>query len=85
MGEFLPNYEASLWFGVGAPKTTPAEVIETLNKEINTILATPSFKARLADLGASVFPGSSADFVAHIARETIKWEEVVKFSGARVR
>jgi hypothetical protein len=59
----------------------PSEVIETLNKGINAILAAPSFKARLADLGASVFPGLSADFVAHIARETIKWEEVVTFSA----
>jgi tripartite-type tricarboxylate transporter receptor subunit TctC len=85
MGEFLPNYEASLWLGVGAPKTTPAEVIETLNMQINATLAAPSFQARLADLGATVFPGSPADFAAHIARETIKWQEVVKFSGARVR
>jgi tripartite-type tricarboxylate transporter receptor subunit TctC len=85
MGEFLLSYEASLWFGVGAPRNTPAEVVEILNKEINAILAVPHFKARLADLGASALAGSPADFADHIARETIKWQEVVKFSGARVR
>ena len=85
MGEFLPDYEASLWFGVGAPKNTPAEVVDTLNEAINAILADPTFKARMAHLGATVFAGSSADFAEHIAQETTKWEKVVKFSGARVR
>jgi tripartite-type tricarboxylate transporter receptor subunit TctC len=85
MSEFLPNYEASLWFGIGAPRNTPAQVVETLNGEINAILADPSFQTRLADLGATPFAGSPADFADHIARETIKWQEVVKFAGARVR
>ena len=85
MGEFLPSYEASLWFGAGAPRSTPVDVINTLNKAINTVLADPGFRARLADLGGTVLVGSPADFAEHIAQETTKWEKVVRFSGARVR
>jgi tripartite-type tricarboxylate transporter receptor subunit TctC len=83
IGEFVPGYETSAWFGVGAPKNTPVEIIEKLNKEINAGLADPKLKARLAGLGASGLPGSPADFGKLIADETDKWGKVVKFSGAK--
>jgi tripartite-type tricarboxylate transporter receptor subunit TctC len=83
VGEFVPDYEASNWFGVGAPKATPAEIVEKLNKEINAGLADPNMKARLVDLGGTVLPGSPADFGKLIAEETEKWGKVVKFSGAK--
>ena len=67
VGEFVPGYEASTWFGVGAPKNTPAEIIDKLNKEINAGLADPKIKARLADLGGTVLGGSPADFGKLIA------------------
>jgi tripartite-type tricarboxylate transporter receptor subunit TctC len=84
VGEFVPGYEASPWWGVGAPKNTPVEIINKLNKEINAGLADPKIRARLADLGATVITGSPADFGKLIADETEKWAKVVKFSGARV-
>jgi tripartite-type tricarboxylate transporter receptor subunit TctC len=83
VGDFVPGYEASLMDGVGAPKNTPAEIVDTLNKEINAGLADPKIKARFADLGATVIPGSSADFGKLIAEETQKWAKVVKFSDAK--
>ena len=83
VGEFVPGYEASAWFGIGAPKNTPAEIVDKLNKEINAGLADPKLKARLADLGGTVLPGSPADFGKLIAEETEKWAKVVKFSGAK--
>jgi tripartite-type tricarboxylate transporter receptor subunit TctC len=83
VGEFVPGYEASTWYGVGAPKNTPAEAIEKLNKEINVAFADPKMKARLADLGGIPLPGSPADFGMLIANETDKWGKVVKFSGAK--
>jgi tripartite-type tricarboxylate transporter receptor subunit TctC len=83
VAEFLPGFEASFWAGVGAPKTTPADVVDRINKEINTGLADPNLKARLFDLGATVLPGSPADFRKLIADETEKWAKVVKFSGAK--
>jgi tripartite-type tricarboxylate transporter receptor subunit TctC len=83
VGEFLPGYEASVWFGAGVPKNTPTEIVDRLNKEINDALADPKIKARLADLGGTVLPGSPADFGKLIADETEKWAKVVKFSGAR--
>jgi tripartite-type tricarboxylate transporter receptor subunit TctC len=83
VGEFVPGYEASAWYGVGAPKNTPAEIIDRLNKEINAGLADPKMKVRLAELGGTVLPGSPADFGRLIAEETEKWAKVVKFSGAR--
>jgi tripartite-type tricarboxylate transporter receptor subunit TctC len=84
VGEFVPGYEASSWYGVGVPKNTPAEIVDKLNKGINTGLADTKMRARLADLGGIVFSGSPADFGKLIADETKKWAKVVKFSGARV-
>jgi tripartite-type tricarboxylate transporter receptor subunit TctC len=83
VGEFVPGYEASGWYGVVAPKNTPAEIVDKLNKEINAGLANPKLKAQLADLGGTVLPGSAADFGKLIAEETEKWAKVVKFSGAK--
>jgi tripartite-type tricarboxylate transporter receptor subunit TctC len=83
IGDFVPGYEASQWYGIGAPKGTPAEVIERLNKETNTVLADPKIKARLAELGASVLTGSPADFGKLIVDETAKWAKVVKISGVK--
>jgi tripartite-type tricarboxylate transporter receptor subunit TctC len=83
VGEFLLDYEASNWYGVGAPKATPAEIVEKLNKEINAGLADPNMKARLVDLGGTVLAGSPADFGKLIAEETEKWGKVVKFTGIK--
>jgi tripartite-type tricarboxylate transporter receptor subunit TctC len=83
VSSFVPGYEASAFFGVCAPKTTPAETINKLNKEINAGLADPKLKARLADLGGTVLPGSPADFGKLIADETEKWAKVVKFAGIK--
>jgi tripartite-type tricarboxylate transporter receptor subunit TctC len=83
IGEFVPGYEASSVFGLGAPKNTPAEIIDKLNKEINAALADPKFKARLADLDGTVLGGSPADFGTLIAEETEKWGKVVKFANIK--
>jgi len=83
VSEFVPGYEARLWYGIGAPKDTPREIIETLNREINAGLADPKLKARLAELGATELGGSSAQFEKLTADETKKWAIVVKFSGAK--
>ena len=83
VSEFVPGYEASGWYGVVAPKNTPAEIVDMLNKDINAVLADPKLKARFADLGATVLTVSPADFGALIAEETEKWAKVVKFSGAK--
>jgi tripartite-type tricarboxylate transporter receptor subunit TctC len=81
VAEFVPGYEASGWFGIGAPKNTPIEIIQTLNREINAGLADPKMKARLADLGGTVLPGSPNDFGKLIADETEKWAKVIKSAG----
>jgi tripartite-type tricarboxylate transporter receptor subunit TctC len=83
VAEFLPGYEASAVHGIGAPKNTPTEIVDRLNKEINVALADPKMAARLADLGLTVLSGSPADFGKLIADETEKWAKVVKFSGAK--
>jgi tripartite-type tricarboxylate transporter receptor subunit TctC len=83
VGEFVPGYEASGWFGVGAPKATPAEIVEKLNKEINAGLTDPKLKARLADVGGDVLALSPADFGRLIAEETEKWAKVVKFANIK--
>lgn len=82
VGEFVPGYEASFWYGLGAPKDTPAEIVQTLSKEVNLALADPKIRTRLADLGGTVLALSPADFAKFIAAETEKWAKVVKFSGA---
>ena len=83
VGEFVPGYEASTWFGVGAPKNTPAEIVDKLNKEINAGLADPKMKARLADLGGTVLAGSPADFGKLIADETEKWGKVIRAANIK--
>ena len=83
VAEFVPGYEASNWYGVGAPKATPAAIIDKLNKEISAGLADPNMKARFADLGGTVLAGSPADFGKLIADETEKWAKVVKFAGIK--
>ena len=83
VSEFVPGYEASAWWGVGAPKDTPADIVEKLNKEINAALADPKMKARLADLGCTVLAGSPSDFGKLIAEETEKWGKVVKSTGIK--
>ena len=83
VAEFVPGYEASAWFGIGAPRNTPAEIVDKLNTEINASLGDPKLKARLMDLGGIALTGSPADFTRLIAEETVKWAKVVKFSGAK--
>ncbi len=83
LSEFFPGYEANGWYGIGAPKATPTEIIEKLNKEINAALADPVMRGRLADLGCNVFAGSPADFGKFIAEETEKWAKVIKFAGIK--
>jgi tripartite-type tricarboxylate transporter receptor subunit TctC len=83
VGDFVPGYEASGWYGLVAPKNTPAGIIDRLNKEINAAFADPKLKARFADLGATALAASPADFGKLIAEEIEKWAKVVKFSGAR--
>jgi tripartite-type tricarboxylate transporter receptor subunit TctC len=78
VGESVPGFEASTWQGIGAPKNTPAEIVERLNKEINAGLADPTIKARLADLGSMPAPMSSADFEKYIVEETEKWGKVIR-------
>ena len=83
MGEFLPGYDASAWTGVGAPRNTPAEIIEKLNREINTGLADPKLKARFTDRGLAAFVGSPADFGKFIVDETEKWAKVVRTANIK--
>jgi tripartite-type tricarboxylate transporter receptor subunit TctC len=78
VSEFLPGFETSQWFGLGAPTSTPAEIVDKLNKEINAALADPKMKARFADLGGSPLLGSPADFAKLIADETEKWGKVIR-------
>jgi tripartite-type tricarboxylate transporter receptor subunit TctC len=83
VGEFVPGYEASIWFGVGAPKGTPIEIVENLNKEINAGLADPKIKAQLADLGGAVLALSPAEFGKLIADETEKWGKVIRAANIK--
>jgi tripartite-type tricarboxylate transporter receptor subunit TctC len=83
VGEFVPGYEASAWWGIGAPRNTPAEIVEKLNREINAGLADPKIKARLADLGGTVLPGSPSDFGKLVAADTDKWAKVIKSAGIK--
>src|SRR5882762_9235936 len=84
VADFLPGYEATSWYGLGAPKGTPTDIIDKLNHEVNAILAEPRTKARFAELGATLLPGTAAEFGKLVADETEKWGKVVKFSGAKV-
>jgi tripartite-type tricarboxylate transporter receptor subunit TctC len=84
VADFLPGYEATSWYGLGAPKGTPPEIIDKLNREVNASLADPKAKARFSELGATLIPGSPAEFGKLVAEETEKWGKVVKFSGAKV-
>jgi tripartite-type tricarboxylate transporter receptor subunit TctC len=77
LGETLPGYEASTWYGIGGPKHTPAEVIERLNKAVNVSLADPKLQARLADLGGMALGGSPADFAKLISDEVKKWSRII--------
>jgi tripartite-type tricarboxylate transporter receptor subunit TctC len=84
LSEFLPGFEASNWFGVAAPRNTPPEIIDKLNKEINVALAEPDIKARLADFGAVPLAGSPADFARFIAAEAEKWTKVIRSANIKV-
>jgi tripartite-type tricarboxylate transporter receptor subunit TctC len=84
VGDFVPGYEAAEWAGLGAPKNTPIEIIDKLNKEINAVLADPKMKARLAELGGTVLPGSPAEFGKFIAAETEKWAKVIRAANIKV-
>jgi tripartite-type tricarboxylate transporter receptor subunit TctC len=84
VGEFLPGYEASAWHGIGAPRNTPTELVELLNKQINAGLADSKMKTRIADLGYQAYAASPAEFAKFIGEETDKWAKIVKISGAKV-
>jgi tripartite-type tricarboxylate transporter receptor subunit TctC len=83
IGESVPGYEASLWFGLGAPRATPKDILEKLNNEINAGLSDPTMRMRLADLGGGVLASSPAEFRKLIQDDTVKWGKVVKFAGIK--
>jgi tripartite-type tricarboxylate transporter receptor subunit TctC len=83
MADFVPGFESSAFYGLGAPKNTPVEIIDRLNREINAVLAAPNMKARIAELGGTVFPTSAADLGGFMAAETEKYAKVVKFAGIK--
>ena len=83
VADFVPGFEASAWYGVGAPRSTRPEIIDKLNREINAGLADPTLKARLSDLGGMLIAGLPADFGKLIAEETEKWGKVVRFAGIK--
>jgi tripartite-type tricarboxylate transporter receptor subunit TctC len=83
VADFVPGYEMSQWYGIAAPRGTPAEIIDKLNREINAAFADPRMRARLADVGGTVLPGTPADFERFVAAEVEKWAKVVKFAGLK--
>ena len=83
VGEFVPGYEASVWFGLGAPNGTPAEIIDKLNQETNAALADPKIKARMAESGGNALAGSPANFAKLIAEETEKWGKVIRAANIK--
>jgi len=83
LGDFVPGFETSAWAGIGAPKNTPAEIIDTLNREINAVLADPTIRTRIAELGGEMLALSPSEYTRRIAEETDKWAKVIKFSGAK--
>ena len=84
VGEFVPGYEVSVWFGIGAPRGTPAEIIDKLNQGINAALADPTIKARIAQSGGNTLAGSPADFGKLIAGETEKWAQVIRAANIKL-
>jgi tripartite-type tricarboxylate transporter receptor subunit TctC len=84
ISEFVPGYEASIFYGLGVPKNTPMEIIDRLNKEVNAGLSDPKIKSQLVDQGGVPFSGSPADFAKLIADETEKWAKVIKFAGIKL-
>jgi tripartite-type tricarboxylate transporter receptor subunit TctC len=84
IGEFVPGYEATIFYGLGAPRNTPTEIIDRLNKEVNAGLSDPKIKSWLVDAGGVSFSGSPADFAKLIADETEKWAKVIKFAGVKL-
>jgi tripartite-type tricarboxylate transporter receptor subunit TctC len=83
VSDFVPGFEATFWAGLGAPKNTPADIVDKLNKEINAGLVNPKLKARLAELGVTALPGSPADFAKLIAAETEKWGKVIRAANIK--
>ena len=83
VADFVPGYEASQWYGIAAPRNTPAEIVDRLNREINTAITDPAMKARLAALGGEPLPGSPVEFGKLIAEETGKWAKVVRAAGIK--
>jgi tripartite-type tricarboxylate transporter receptor subunit TctC len=83
MAEFLPGYEANGWYGIVAPKGTPRDIVDKLNKEVNAALADPKMRRRFTELGCDVFTGSPMDFEKFVESETDKWAKVIKFAGVK--
>jgi tripartite-type tricarboxylate transporter receptor subunit TctC len=83
VSEFLPDFEASAWNGVGAPRNTPADIVDKLNKEINAGLADSKIKARIAEFGGTALAGSPADFGTYVAAETEKWGKVIRTANIK--
>jgi tripartite-type tricarboxylate transporter receptor subunit TctC len=83
VGDFVAGYEASQWYGIAAPKNTPVEVIDKLNREINAALNDPAMRAKFAEIGGEPLAGSPSEFGRFIAEETEKWGKVVKFTGLK--
>ena len=83
LGDFLPGYDASTWLGIGAPKNTPPDIVEKLNKEINAILADPTMDARIANFGYTTFASSSVEFGKFMANEAEKWSKVIRTAGIK--
>jgi tripartite-type tricarboxylate transporter receptor subunit TctC len=85
VGDFVPGYEASAWYGIGAPRNTPADIVDTLNREINAGLADPKIKARLVELGGTLSAGSPGAFGKFIADDAEKWAKVIRFAGVKAQ
>jgi tripartite-type tricarboxylate transporter receptor subunit TctC len=83
VADFVPGYESSTWYGIGAPRSTPAEIVDRLNLEINAALAEPTLKTIMADLGGAPLGGSPADFSELIVADTEKWGKVVRFASIK--
>jgi tripartite-type tricarboxylate transporter receptor subunit TctC len=83
VGDFVPGYEASQWYGIGVPRNTPTEIVDKLNREINAAIADPGMRARFAAIGGEPLPGSPAEFGKLIAEETEKWAKVVRTAGIK--